>query len=55
MLDEYKSIMKNIIWDIVMRPKDKSLVSSKWLHKIKHAANRSVEKYKAIFVARGFS
>ena len=31
------------------------VVSSKWIYKIKHAANRSIEKYKAIFVARGFS
>jgi hypothetical protein len=31
------------------------VVSSKWLFKIKHAADGSIEKYKAIFVARGFS
>jgi hypothetical protein len=55
MLDEYKSIMKNSVWDIVPRPKGKSIVSSKWLYKIKHAADESVEKYKARFVARGFS
>ena len=45
MLDEYKSIMKNSVWDIVPRPKDKSVVSSKWLYKIKHAADGNVEKY----------
>ena len=33
----------------------KSVVSSKWIYKIKHAADRSIEKYKEIFVARGFS
>lgn len=37
MLDEYKSIMKNCVWGIVPRPKDKSVVSSKWPYKIKHA------------------
>jgi hypothetical protein len=31
------------------------VVSSKWLFKIKHAADESIEKYNAIFVARGFS
>ena len=28
---------------------------SKWIYKVKHAANESVEKYKAHFVAKGFS
>jgi len=55
LLDEYKSIMKNMVWDIVPRSKDKSVVSSKWLYKIKHATDGNVEKYKARFVARGFS
>jgi hypothetical protein len=55
MTEEYQSIMKNDVWDIVPRPKGKSVVTSKWIYKIKHAADGSVEKYKARFVARGFS
>ena len=55
MMDEYHSIMKNDVWEIVPRPKGKSMVTSRWLYKLKHAANGSVEKYKARFVARGFS
>jgi hypothetical protein len=31
------------------------VVSSKWLYKIKHTTNGSIEKYKSRFVARGFS
>jgi hypothetical protein len=38
MLEEYKSILKNNVWDIMPRPKDKSMVSSKWVYKIKHVA-----------------
>jgi hypothetical protein len=30
-------------------------VSSRWLYKIKHAADGSIEKFKVRFVARGFS
>jgi hypothetical protein len=55
MLEEYRSTIKNNIWDIVPRPKDKSVISSKWIYKIKHAADEGVEKFKAIFVARGFT
>ena len=47
--------MKNGVWDIVPKPEGKSIVSSKWIFKIKHAADRSIEKYKARFVARGLS
>jgi len=55
MNEEYELIMKNDVWDVVPRPKDKSMVTSKYLYKIKHGANGSVEKFKAKFVARGFS
>jgi hypothetical protein len=55
MLEEYGSIINNNVWDIVPRPKDKSMVSSKWIYKIKHAADGSVEKFKARFVAIGFT
>ena len=55
MIEEYQSIMKNDVWDVVPRPKGKSVVTSKWIYKIKHAVDCTIEKYKAIFVARGFS
>jgi hypothetical protein len=31
------------------------VVSSKWIYKIKHAVDESIENHKARFVARGFS
>ena len=54
MIEEYQSIMKNDVWDAVPRPEGKSVVTSKWIYKIKHAADGSIEKYKERFVARGF-
>ena len=49
------SIIKNNVWDIVLRPKVKSMVSSKWIYKIKHTTDGSVENFKEIFVAIGFT
>lgn len=39
MNEEYKSIMKNYVWDVVCRPQDKSVVTSTWLYKIKHGVD----------------
>ena len=55
MIEEYQSIMKNEVQDVVPRSKGKSIVTSKWIYKIEHAADGSIEKYKARFVAHGFS
>jgi hypothetical protein len=55
MTKEYQSIMKNKVWEIVPRPKNKDVVSSRWLFKIKHVVDGSIENYKARFVARVFS
>ena len=55
MMKEYQSIMKNDVWDIVPKSKNKSVVSLKWIYKIEHVGDGSIEKYKTRFVARGFS
>eukprot|EP00253_Pinus_taeda_P002672 PITA_02672 len=47
MVEEYESIMKNDVWDVVPRSKGKFVVISKWLFKIKHGVDDSIEKYKA--------
>ena len=55
MMEEYQSLMENDVWDIVSKPKSNSVVSSKWIYNMKHDVDGNIEKYKAIFVARGFS
>jgi hypothetical protein len=47
--------MKNDVWDIVPRLKGKFAVTSKCIYRIKHTVDRSIEKHKRRFVARGFS
>eukprot|EP00253_Pinus_taeda_P005742 PITA_05742 len=55
MVEEYESIIKNNIWELVPRPIDKSIVGLRWIFKVKYAENGSIEKYKARFVAKGCS
>eukprot|EP00253_Pinus_taeda_P004168 PITA_04168 len=55
MVEEYEYIVGNNVWDVVLRPEDKSVVSSHWIYKVKKATYGSVEKHKAKFVACGFS
>ena len=33
MQEEYQSIMKNDVWDVVPRPERKFVVTSKWIYK----------------------
>ena len=47
MMEEYQTN----VWDIAPKPESKSVVSSKWICKIKHVADGS----KARCVAKGFS
>jgi hypothetical protein len=40
---------------VVPRPKEKIVVSSRWIYKTKHSIDGSIEKYKERFVACGVS
>jgi hypothetical protein len=55
MMEEYQSIMKNDVWEVVLIPKGKSVVTFKWIYKIKYVANSNIEKYKVRFVVKRFS
>ena len=55
MVEEYESIMKNQVWEFVPRPEGENAMGYRWIYKVKHAADGSMEKYKECFVAKGFS
>ena len=44
-----------MMWEVVPKLEGKIVVYSKWIYKIKHIVDGSIEKYKAIFVAQAFS
>jgi hypothetical protein len=55
MQEEYDSIIHNDVWEVVPKYEGKSVVTSRWLYKIKYVVDGSIEKHKAHFMARGFS
>ena len=54
-IEEYDSIVRNSVWEVVPRPKKKSVVGSRWIYKVKQVADRSIEKHNVRFVDKGFS
>jgi hypothetical protein len=48
--EELRSLLKNHTWDLVTRPGNRQLISTKWVFKVKSSG-----RYKARMVARGFS
>jgi hypothetical protein len=53
-MTKYHFIMKNVVWQVVLILEGESMMSSKSIYKIKHDVDESIEKYKEIFVSRGF-
>ncbi|KAI0993872.1 hypothetical protein K3495_g14312 [Podosphaera aphanis] len=53
--EEMDALNRNDTWEIVTRPRNRNVVGSKWVFKIKHKADGSIERYKARLVAKGFS
>ena len=53
-VEEYGSIVWNSVWNVVPTLENKSVVSSRWLYKVKQVADGSVENHNTRFVSRGF-
>jgi hypothetical protein len=52
---ELKSLDEAYTWDIVQWPKNRNIVSSKWVFKIKRNTAGEINKYKVQLVAQGFT
>ncbi|RVX13422.1 Retrovirus-related Pol polyprotein from transposon TNT 1-94 [Vitis vinifera] len=53
--DEMEALMKNKTWNLVPLPEGKKIVGCKWVFSIKHKADRSIERYKARLMAKGYT
>ena len=47
--------MNNQAWELVPPPENKNIVGSRWVFKVKHAADSTVETFKSRLVAQGYS
>jgi hypothetical protein len=50
---EINTLKNNNTWKLVPRPKNRKIIKTKWVHKIKKNDDKSLE-YKSRFVAKGF-
>jgi hypothetical protein len=55
MSDEIQSLLDNHTWSLAELPLGRSAIGSRWTYRIKRSPDGSIEKYKARFVAKGFS
>ena len=55
MNEEIKSMRDNDVWDLVSLPKDAKPIGCKWIFKTKRDSKGNIERYKARFVAKGFT
>jgi hypothetical protein len=55
-MDEKMAMLDaNVIWELVALPKDKKKIGCKWVYKIKHNADGSMNRYKARLVAKSYA
>lgn len=52
---EYKTLIENETWILVPRPKNKKILSNRWVFRIKKTQEGKIDRYKARLVARGFA
>ena len=54
MEDEVNSLTENHTWDLVDRPKDRAVLTGKWVYKHKRGSNGEILRHKSRWVVRGF-
>ena len=54
MNEEFDALLQNGMWDLVPSSPTMNIIGCKWVFRIKHRADGSIERHKAWLVAKGF-
>ncbi|RVW27268.1 Retrovirus-related Pol polyprotein from transposon TNT 1-94 [Vitis vinifera] len=52
---EIAALHRNHTWDLVEQPPNVNVIGCKWVYKLKHKPDGSIERYKARLVAKGYN
>ena len=52
---EIAALHRNHTWDLVEQPLNVNVIGCKWVYKLKHKPDGSIERYKARLVAKGYN
>jgi histone deacetylase 1/2 len=52
--EEFGALIKNKTWHLVPSRQGKNIIDCRWIYKVKHKADGTVDRYKARLVAKGF-
>ena len=52
---ELQALQSNNTWKLTLLPPHKTAIGCRWVYKIKHRADGSIERYKARLVAKGYT
>ncbi|XP_070049888.1 uncharacterized protein [Nicotiana tomentosiformis] len=55
MTQEFEALYANHTWDLVTLPAGKKVIGCKWVYKIKHNADGSIERFEARLVVKGYT
>ena len=55
MQEEMNAIEKNKTWHLVEKPNDKEAIGVKWVYKLKHNPDGSIQRAKARLVVKGYA
>jgi hypothetical protein len=51
---EYRALLRNQTWHLIPPESSRNLIDCKWIYKVKHKVDGSIDRYKARLAAKGF-